>query len=135
MVPPMNNCSFIGRAVRDAESQTLGSGTELCKFTIAVDGYKPKDGGEGEVMFLDCTLWGNRAKVGQYIKKGRKYGVSGQLRLERWESNGQKRQKHVLNVLNFEFCEPKRDDDPAPSNSNRSEPTPPPADFDDDIPF
>jgi len=80
----MNNCSFIGRVGRDAESRTIPSGTKLARWTVAIDhGY----GERKQTIWLDCTMFGERsAKLVEYIRKGDRIGVVGEMGIREHES-------------------------------------------------
>jgi single-strand DNA-binding protein len=44
--------------------------------------------------FVDITLWGRTAEVaGEYLSKGSQVMIEGRLKLDTWESEGQKRSK------------------------------------------
>ena len=77
---------------------------ELASFTIAVD-----DRGD-YTNFIDCTAWGKTAEtIANHFAKGKQIGVSGRLRQDRWEKDGQKRSKVGVVVENFTFCGKKED--------------------------
>jgi single-strand DNA-binding protein len=45
-------------------------------------------------VFVDVTLWGRTAEVaGEYLRKGSSVLIEGRLKLETWETEGQKRSK------------------------------------------
>ena len=96
----MNSINLIGNLTRDAERVQTQGGTALAKFGIAWNDYKK------EAHFYDCTLWGPAAEsIGQYLTKGKKIGISGELRQERWQDkDGGNRSKHVINVRNVTFA-------------------------------
>ena len=49
--------------------------------------------------YFDCTLFGNQAeKLQQYLGKGKQIGISGRLKQQRWQDNGQNRSKVVVIV-------------------------------------
>lgn len=75
----MNIASFIGNLTRDPESTVTQNGTDVCKFTIAVN--RPKDAnGESQADFIPIKAIGKRAGLcREYLRKGRKVGVSGEL--------------------------------------------------------
>jgi single-strand DNA-binding protein len=82
----MNSVNIIGRLVRDPEQVATQSGTEMTTFSIAVDE------GKEDVSYFDCKSFGKTAElVARYKKKGDQVGVSGHLKQERWEKDGQKR--------------------------------------------
>lgn len=82
----MNQVAIIGRLVCDPLRVVTSSGTEITQFSIAVDD------GKDVTSFYDCKAFGKTAElVAQYKRKGEQVGVSGRLKQERWEKDGQKR--------------------------------------------
>ena len=82
----MNSVNIIGRLVRDPEQVATQSGTEMTTFSIAVDD------GKDEVSYYDVKCFKKTAElVARYKKKGEQVGVSGHLKQDRWEKDGQKR--------------------------------------------
>ena len=82
----MNSVNIIGRLVRNPEEVATRSGKEMTTFSIAVDD------GRDEVSYYDCKAFGKTAElVAKYKAKGDQVGVSGHLKQERWEKDGQKR--------------------------------------------
>lgn len=73
----MNVFTAIGRVGRDAELKYTQGGGALLRFSVAVDsGY----GDKKTTVWLDCALFGNRGeKLAEYIKKGDRIGVTGEL--------------------------------------------------------
>lgn len=106
----LNNLSIGGRLTRDPELRHTQSGTPVCKFSIASNGWKDDD-----VCFVDCTAWGKSAEaLHKHVKKGDPVIVAGKLELERWEKDGAKHQRHSINVRDWHFASaPKRGDQPA----------------------
>ena len=88
---------IVGRLTRDAEVKTIPDGTEIARFAVAVDGYKKDD-----VSFFECQ-WFKPSGIKNYLKKGKGFLFSGELRQERWEKDGQARSKVVLNVRAVDF--------------------------------
>jgi len=75
--------------------------TSLLEFSIAST-ERSKD--NEYTTWLTCKLWGKRAEALQkYIDKGTALVVTGALREESWEKDGEKRTKHVLNVDKLDF--------------------------------
>ena len=61
----MNNISIMGRLTRDPELTTSQSGTELCKYTVAVDRQKDKNGNK-KTDFFNCVSF---AQGGAFVQK------------------------------------------------------------------
>src|SRR3954464_4529220 len=79
----MNVWTFSGRVGADAELRTTQSGEKVLSFRVANDiGF----GDRRTTQWVDCSMWGKRAEsVANYIKKGDKITVSGELKLEEFQ--------------------------------------------------
>lgn len=79
----MNVWTFSGRVGADAEQRTTQSGEVVVSFRVANDiGF----GDRRTTQWVDCSYWGKRAAaVQQYIRKGDKITVSGELKLEEFQ--------------------------------------------------
>ena len=104
------NCVTIGgNLVRDPELKCTQGGTAVLSFCIAVnESRKKSDGWEDYPNFVDCIMFGERAKpVSGYLGKGTYVAVTGRLHQDRWEKDGQKRSKIevVVDNIHFEFRE------------------------------
>jgi single-strand DNA-binding protein len=94
----LNYFSVSGRLVRDAELKYLSTGTGLATFAIATN-YSTKKNGEWsqEANFFDVKLFGKIAEsLSKYLLKGQQVTIGGELRQERWETDGQARSKIVI---------------------------------------
>jgi single stranded DNA-binding protein (ssb) len=63
---------------------------------LAVNDRKKSPNGEWveETTFVDITLWGRTAEVvSEYCAKGKPLMVEGRLKLDTWETDGQKKSK------------------------------------------
>lgn len=66
----INECVMIGNLVKDPEK--VGNGETLCKFGIAINGYKADD-----VSFFTMVAFGKLAdNILKYCKKGSKVAIS-----------------------------------------------------------
>jgi single-strand DNA-binding protein len=72
----MKNITIAGNIGKDAEVRTAGQ-NKVTGWTVAVDdGF----GDKKTTIWFDCNWWGQRGeKVAQYIRKGGKITVSGEL--------------------------------------------------------
>ena len=112
----LNETILVGRLTRDVELKYLDNGTPVGKFGLAVDGYKDK------TNFFDIQVWGKTAEhCAEYIGKGRLVGLAGELKQERWEKDGQKRSKVIVNARNVKFLDYKNDSKPVGDTSNKQE--------------
>lgn len=79
----MNVWTFSGRCGGDAEVRKTQDGTAVVQFQVANDiGF----GDRKTSQWVSCSWWGSRAeKVAQYIRKGDKLVVSGEVKLEEFK--------------------------------------------------
>ncbi|AVQ32139.1 MULTISPECIES: single-stranded DNA-binding protein [Fusobacterium] len=140
----MNLVVLTGRLTRDPELKFGQSGKAYSRFSLAVDRPFQK----GEADFINCVAFGKTAElIGEYLRKGRKVGVTGRLQMNRYEANGEKRTSYDVLVENIEFLESKSSGDSAgyePHDYTAAAPTSAPkpsvkeseeAPFDDDDEF
>jgi len=126
MADDINTATVTGRVVRDAELKYTNTGTAVVTFSVA-NNYSRKRGDEwtDEVNYFDAVMFGKRGEsVHGYLTKGQQVAVSGEMRQERWEKDGQKRSKVVLHVDGLRLM----------GNKSTSE-TQDPGEFQDDVPF
>ncbi len=98
----MNVVVLIGRLTRDPELKFGQSGKAYAKFALAVDNPFKKE----EPDFINCTAFGKTAElIGEYLRKGRKAGVTGSLKMNKYEVNGEKRTSYDVVVDRVEFLE------------------------------
>lgn len=89
----------MGNLTRDPELKQLESGQSVCRLGLAVNRqYKNNQGSMvQEVCYVDVDLWGAQAEsTHKYLQKGRLVLVEGRLKLDTWETDGQKRSKHSI---------------------------------------
>jgi len=93
----LNRVFLIGRLTRDPELRQVGSGTSLCRFSIA-NNRNYTTGGERkeEVSFFNCVGWGRQAEIiNQYCRKGMQVAIEGRLRQNTWQDRDGKKQSTV----------------------------------------
>ena len=75
----MNKLTITGNLVRDPELRTVGSGINVCTFTVAVNRRK-KTEGQPEADFFRVSAWRGLAETcSKYLAKGRKVAVVGSV--------------------------------------------------------
>jgi len=111
-VSSFNKVILIGNLTRDVEMRFIGSGTAVANIGLAVnDRVKKGDDWVDEATFVDVTLWGRTAEIAnEHLEKGSNVLIEGRLKLETWETDGQKRQrlKVVCERLQFMGSKPKQ---------------------------
>ena len=91
-----NRVILLGNLTRDVEVKYLQSGMAVAEIGLAVNDRRKNQAGEwvDEATFVDITLWGRTAEVaGEYLSKGSPALIEGRLKLDQWETDGQKRSK------------------------------------------
>ena len=109
----MNKWFGIGRITREIEKKTTQSGSTVVDFTIAVDDdYRPKDGSEKHVDFVDVVAWNALADFCEkYLGKGRKICVLGRLVSEKYtDKNGNNRVSWKVRAESIDFADSKKSD-------------------------
>jgi single-strand DNA-binding protein len=95
-----NKTVLIGNLTREIEIKYTQGGMAICNNALAVN-EKRKVGTEyvDDTLFIDITFFGKTAEIAaEYVKKGSSVLVEGRLKLEKWEKEGEKRQKISLAV-------------------------------------
>ena len=101
----MNKIMLTGRLVKDAEMSFL-PGTEMPKitFTLATDRAYQKDKNNKKVDFIPVEMLGaHTEKLAQYVTKGKMIGITGELHIDQYEKDGQKKSFTKVNADRLEF--------------------------------
>ena len=144
-----NRVVLMGNLTRDVDVRYLQSGTAVTDIGLAVNDRRKNQAGEwvDEATFVDITLWGRTAEVaGEYLSKGSPVLIEGRLKLDTWETDGQKRSKLKVIGERMQMLGGRRDGSGGgagggnQSRSEYSEPAPahsgaPAGPPEDDIPF
>jgi single-strand DNA-binding protein len=73
-------------------------------FTLAVERNYQKDKNNKKVDFINCEMLGQHTeKLCQYVNKGKAILVEGELNIEQYEKNGEKRSYTKVKVDRLEF--------------------------------
>ena len=91
-----NRVILVGNLTRDVELKHTQNGTAVTEIGMAVNDRRKNQNGEWieETTFVDVTLWSRTAEVAsEYLSKGAPVLIEGRLRLDSWETDGQKRSK------------------------------------------
>lgn len=96
----INSVVLVGRITKDIGSDErsfsyVGNGTAKAVVNIAVNrGVKKGDKWEDEASFFDVVIWGKTAEnLKPRLTKGTQITVSGYLKQDRWEKDGQKQSR------------------------------------------
>jgi single-strand DNA-binding protein len=139
MASDLNKTILIGRLTKDAELQYTSSGWAISKMSVACNRRKKQgDNWVDEANFFDVTLFGKRAEsLNQYLSKGQQVAIEGELCQNRWEQDGQKRSKVVIEASNIQLLGGKKDStqESPYGQGSAQKPAQQPERFEDSIPF
>ncbi|MEM1296015.1 MAG: single-stranded DNA-binding protein [Verrucomicrobiota bacterium] len=121
-----NRVILVGNLTRDIELRYIPSGQAVSDVTVAVNDRRKTASGDWveEATFVDVTLWGRNAEVAsEYLGKGAPVLIEGRLKLDRWETDGQKRSKLRVICEKMQMLGSRAGGDgrPAPARQHASE--------------
>ena len=101
----MNKVVLTGRLVRDSELSYIAStSTPKMSFSIAVERNYQKDKNNKKVDFINCEQLGKHVEnLCQYVTKGKQILVEGELDIDNYEKDGEKRSFTKVKVDRLEF--------------------------------
>jgi len=123
-----NKVILIGNLTRDPDLRATSNGSYICKLGLAVNRtFQTRDGERREeTTFIDIDAFGKQAEViSKYMRKGRPIMVEGRLKLDQWESDGQKRSRLGVVLENFQFLGSRDDAAGAHSRGGYEQSSPP----------
>lgn len=91
-----NRVTLMGNLTRDVELKYIRSDLAVAEVGLAINDRRKGANGEwvDETTFVDVTFWGRTAEIAsEYLGKGSQVLVEGRLKLDTWETDGQKRSK------------------------------------------
>lgn len=98
----MNTIVISGYIARDAEVKQVGKDLFVTNFTVAVKrSYKAKDG-KDIVDFIPVYGF-KKEKLAKYLVKGQQVVVQGELHLDQYEKNGEKRTYAKVNAQEIQL--------------------------------
>ena len=142
----INKVILVGNLGQDPEVKYTAGGAAVTTLSIATsDSWKDRDTGEDQerTEWHRVVLWRRLAEIaGEYLNKGSKVYIEGQLQTRKWEQEGQTRYTTEIIARDIQFLDSKgtSSNTPSPENSdtssNESIPEAGEAEMeDDDIPF
>lgn len=118
----MNKVQILGTITRDIELQYANSGTAIAKVGIAVNKRYTSNGEKKEeVSYFNCVAFGNTGEnINTYFQKGSRILISGELKEDRWEKDGQKQSRISIVIDGFYFID-KNNSAPRPKQAPKVE--------------
>ena len=99
----LNKFLVAGHLTADPEMQNIGD-NRLCKFTIACDRPKRKGQDDHETDFFNCVAWNrNGDTIVSWFRKGDMITIVGEVHINRYEKDGQKRSATEVKVEEIHF--------------------------------
>ena len=101
----MNKVVLTGRLVRDAELSYIAStATPKMNFSMAVERNYQKDKNNKKVDFINMEMIGKHTEnLCQYVTKGKQILIEGELNIDNYEKDGEKRSFTKVKVDRLEF--------------------------------
>ena len=141
----INKVIIVGNLGQDPEIKYTAGGAAVTTLSIATsDSWKDKDSGmdQERTEWHRVVLWRRLAEVaGEYLKKGSKVYIEGQLQTRKWEQEGQTRYTTEIIARDMQFLDSRgsSSNESTQKNSEMNDQSaadgPDSAIDDDDIPF
>ena len=141
----INKVILVGNLGQDPEIKYTAGGAAVTTLSIATsDSWKDKDSGmdQERTEWHRVVLWRRLAEIaGEYLKKGSKVYIEGQLQTRKWEQEGQTRYTTEIIARDIQFLDSKgsanhsNQEEPGLSNNQSTPDVVDSAIDDDDIPF
>ena len=141
----INKVIIVGNLGQDPEIKYTAGGAAVTTLSIATsDSWKDKDSGmdQERTEWHRVVLWRRLAEVaGEYLKKGSKVYIEGQLQTRKWEQEGQTRYTTEIIARDMQFLDSRGSSNnestqkSSEMNDQSAANVPDSAIDDDDIPF
>lgn len=103
----LNNVTLIGNLGQDPDVRFSAAGLAICNLNLAVSEFYKDQAGESQkrTHWFRATAFGRTAEVAQqYLQKGSRVGISGQLIQRTWQDqNGGNRSSVEIRVNQLEL--------------------------------
>ena len=141
----INKVILVGNLGQDPEVKFTAGGAAVTTLSIATsDSWKDKDSGmdKERTEWHRVVLWRRLAEIaGEYLKKGSKVYIEGQLQTRKWEQEGQTRYTTEIIARDIQFLDSRgsantsNQEGAATKNEEPAPDVPESGIDDDDIPF
>jgi len=101
----INTVVLGGNLTRDVELKEIPGGAKVGTFGLATNRTYVRNGEKvQETSFFDIEVWGPQAEnCAKYLEKGRPVVVTGRMKQDRWENEGQNRSKIKVVANSVQF--------------------------------
>jgi len=121
----INKVILVGNLGQDPEVKYTAGGDAVTTLSIATsDSWKDKDTGQDQerTEWHRVVLWRRLAEIaGEYLNKGSKVYVEGQLRTRKWEQEGQTRYTTEIIARELQFLDSKNTTESPKTNDSQVE--------------
>ena len=121
----INKVILVGNLGQDPEIKYTAGGAAVTTLSIATsDSWKDKDSGmdQERTEWHRVVLWRRLAEIaGEYLHKGSKVYVEGQLRTRKWEQEGQTRYTTEIIARELQFLDSKNTTESHKTNDSQVE--------------
>ena len=140
----INKVILVGNLGQDPEVKFTAGGAAVTTLSIATsDSWKDKDSGmdKERTEWHRVVLWRRLAEIaGEYLKKGSKVYIEGQLQTRKWEQEGQTRYTTEIIARDIQFLDSRgsantSNQEGAGKSEEQAPDVPDSGIDDDDIPF
>lgn len=117
----LNHVILMGRITKDLDENAFGYFGSIAKATVSIAvnrSVKKNEEWVDEVSFFDVNIWGKTAEnLKPYLTKGQQICIDGSLKQDRWEKDGQKFSKIVINTKEVFLAGGKKNSDNNSTNT------------------
>ena len=121
----INKVILVGNLGQDPEVKYTAGGDAVTTLSLATsDSWKDKDTGQDQerTEWHRVVLWRRLAEIaGEYLNKGSKVYVEGQLRTRKWEQEGQTRYTTEIVARELQFLDSKNTTESLKTNDSKVE--------------
>lgn len=120
----MNNCIIIGNLASDPSLSQTTTNKSVCRFTVAVNNGKDKDGNDRPADFITCQAWNKTAElIAKWWTKGKPIALTGAFKTDKYQDKNHSDVTHYnsyILVNTVEFIGSKSDNGNHSSTVNQS---------------
>ncbi len=103
MAGSVNKVIIVGNLGRDPEVRTMQSGDKVANFSVATsERWKDRNSGEMQerTEWHRVVIFGRTAEIAeQYLRKGSKVYIEGQLQTRKWEDNQTGQERYTTEIV------------------------------------
>ena len=109
MARGVNKVILVGNLGRDPETRYAQNGTAVTRFSVATsESWRDRTSGEQQerTEWHNVVCFARLAEIaGEYLRKGSKVYIEGQLRTSSWEADGQKKYRTEVNAREMQMLD------------------------------